>query len=46
MKVSKRDVLLLLAFLGIFAAVLSYVFVFQPTMEKTEALAEENKQLE
>ncbi len=46
MKVSKRDVLLLLAFLGILAAVLSYVFVFQPTMEKTEALAEENKQLE
>lgn len=46
MKVSKRDVLLLLGFLGILAAVCSYVFVFQPTMEKTAALAEENKQLE
>lgn len=46
MKVSKRDVLLLLGFLGILAAVCSYFFVFQPTMEKTEALAEENKQLE
>ncbi len=46
MKVSKRDILLLLGFLGILAAVCSYLFVFQPTMEKTEALAEENKQLE
>lgn len=45
MKVSKRDVLLLLGFLGILAAVCSYVFVFQPTMEKTRALTEENKQL-
>lgn len=46
MKVSKRDVLLLVAFIGILAAVLSYFLVFQPTMEKTEKLAEENKQLE
>lgn len=46
MKVSKRDVLLLLGFLGILAAVCSYVFVFQPTMEKTEALVEENQQLQ
>lgn len=46
MKVSKRDVLLLVAFIGILAAVLSYILVFQPTMEKTEKLAEENKQLE
>lgn len=46
MKVSKRDVLLLVAFIGILAAVCSYFFVFQPTMEKTKALAEENKQLE
>lgn len=46
MKVSKRDVLLLLGFLGILAAVCSYVFVFQPTMEKTEALVEENQKLE
>lgn len=46
MKVSKRDVLLLLGFLGILAAVCSYLFVFQPTMEKAQALTEENKQLE
>lgn len=46
MKVSKRDVLILLGFLGILAAVCSYFFVFQPTMEKTEKMAEENKQLE
>lgn len=46
MKVSKRDVLILLGFLGILAVVCSYMFVFQPTMEKTEKVAEENKQLE
>lgn len=46
MKVSKRDILLLVGFLGILAAVCSYVFVFQPTTEKNEALAQENKQLE
>lgn len=46
MKVSKRDVLLLLGFLGILAAVCSYFFVCQPTMDKTKALVEENKQLE
>lgn len=46
MKVSKRDILLLLGFLGILAAVCSYLFVFQPTTEKNEALVQENKQLE
>lgn len=46
MKVSKRDVLLLVAALGILAAVLSYFFVFRPTTEKAKAMAEENGQLE
>ncbi|MDE5717475.1 MAG: hypothetical protein K2H37_14045 [Lachnospiraceae bacterium] len=46
MKVSKRDVLLLLGLLGVLAVVCSYVLVFQPTMEKTEKLVEENQQLE
>lgn len=46
MKVSKRDVLLLVAFIGILAAVCSYFFVFQPTMEKSEALQAENQQLQ
>ena len=45
MKVSRRDVLLLLGFLGIAAAFCSYFLVFQPTMEKTEALVQENQQL-
>ena len=46
MKVSKRDVLILLAFIGILAVVCSYFLVFQPTMEKSEALQAENQQLE
>lgn len=46
MKVSKRDILLLLGFLGIAAAFCSYFLVFQPTMEKTEALVQENQQLQ
>lgn len=46
MKVSKRDVLLLVAFIGILAVVCSYFFVFQPTMEKSEALKQENQQLQ
>lgn len=46
MKVSKKDVLLLLALLGILAVVSSYMLVFQPTMEKSEALKQENLQLE
>ena len=46
MKVSKKDVLLLLGLLGVLAVVSAYMLVFQPTMEKTEALKEENLQLE
>ncbi|MBD5513452.1 MAG: hypothetical protein HDR06_02055 [Lachnospiraceae bacterium] len=45
MKVSKRDVLLLLGLLGILAAVCSYFLVYQPTMEKADALEEENEEL-
>lgn len=45
MKVSKRDVLLLVGFLGILAAVCSYFLVYQPTMEKADALEEENEEL-
>lgn len=45
MKVSKRDVLLLVGFIGILAAVCSYFLVFKPTMEKADALEEENMQL-
>lgn len=46
MKVSKRDILLLVGFLGILACVCSYLFVFQPTMEKADALEQENMQLQ
>ena len=46
MKVSKRDILILLIALGILAGVCSFVFVFQPTMEKADALEQENIQLQ
>lgn len=46
MKVSKRDILLLVGFLGILAGVCSFLFVFQPTMEKADALEQENLQLQ
>lgn len=46
MKVSKRDILLLVGFLGILAAVCSYLFVYQPTMEKADILEQENQQLQ
>ncbi len=46
MKVSKRDILLLIGTVGILAAVCSYLFVFQPYMEKADALETENIQLQ
>lgn len=46
MKVSKRDILILIGFLGILAGVCSYLFIFQPTMEKADALEQENIQLQ
>ena len=46
MKVSKRDVLLLVGLIGVLAAVCGYFLVFQPTMEKVEKLEEENTKLE
>lgn len=46
MKVSKKEVSILLAFLGILAAVCSYVFVYTPKMEEAEALEQENAQLQ
>lgn len=46
MKVSKRDILLLVGFLGILAGVCSFLFIFQPTMEKADALEQENIQLQ
>lgn len=46
MKASKKEILILLAFLGILAAVCSYVFVYSPNMEEAEALEQENIELQ
>ncbi len=46
MKVSKRDILILIGFLGILIGVCSFLFVFQPTMEKADALQQENMELQ
>ena len=46
MKVSKKDRWLLAAFLGILVFACSYLFVFQPAMEKADALEVENMQLQ
>lgn len=46
MKVSKRDILLLIGFLGILIGACSFLFVFQPTMEKADALQQENMELQ
>ena len=46
MKASRKEILILLAFLGILAAVCSYVFVFSPNMEEAEALEQENIELQ
>lgn len=44
MKIQKKDIMLLIAFVGVLAAVAVYVWVYLPTIEKTEALEAENKQ--
>lgn len=46
MKVSKRDILLLIGFLGILIGACSFLFVFQPTMEKADAIQQENMELQ
>lgn len=46
MKASKRDILILLLVIGILAVVCSYFLIFQPTMEKADALEQENRQLQ
>lgn len=46
MKASKRDILLLLLLIGILAVTGSYFLVFQPYMEKADALEQENQQLQ
>jgi hypothetical protein len=45
MTVSNRDKKLIIALIGVLAAVLSYFFVFKPMSEKNQALENENIQL-
>lgn len=45
MKIKKNEAAFLLAFLGVLVAVIVYILVYNPTMEKTEALEAENNQL-
>lgn len=46
MKPKKRDILLLLALVGILAAVASYFLAYQPNIEAAEALEKENSELQ
>lgn len=46
MKISKRDILLLVGFIGFFSAGVTWYFLFQPTQEKVEAMRAENTRLE
>ena len=42
MKIKKNEVMFLLAFLGVLAAVLVYVQFYLPTLEQTDILSAEN----
>ncbi len=46
MKVSKKDIYLIIGFLGVLAVLCSFVWVYQPTMEKVDALNAENRSME
>ena len=46
MKVSKKDIYILLIFVGILAVVAAYFLVYQPNIESAEALEAENAQLQ
>ncbi len=46
MKISKRDISIILVILGLFAAFLSYQFLFRPTMSERDDVIAEREQLE
>lgn len=46
MKVSKKDIQMLLGFVGVLAAVLVYLLYFKPTMEKVKGIEASNVKLE
>lgn len=46
MKVSKRDIMLLIGFVGVLAVVCVYFFVYKPTLEKVDTLTSQNAELQ
>lgn len=46
MKISRRDISLIMIVLGLFAAFLVYQFIFRPTMEERDEVMEKRKELE
>lgn len=46
MKVSRRDISIIMVVLGLFAAFLVYQFIFRPTMKERDEVIEERKALE
>ena len=46
MKVSKKDIYLIIGFLGVLAFICAFVWVYQPTMEKVDALNAESRTME
>lgn len=46
MKVSKKDIYLIIGFLGVLAFLCAFLWVYQPAMEKVDALKAESRSLE
>ena len=46
MKVSKKDIYLIIGFLGVLAFLCAFLWVYQPTMEKVDALKAESRSME
>lgn len=46
MKVSKKDIYLIIGFLGVLAFLCAFLWVYQPVMEKVDALKAESRSLE
>lgn len=46
MKVSKRDIYLLIGFAGVLLVVCAFFWIYQPTMEKVEAMEAQNRELD
>ncbi len=46
MKVSKKDIYLIIGFLGVLAFLCAFLWIYQPTMEKVDALNAESRTME